>query len=88
MIVNFNDQSGKSYNISVGVDYLMNKVYFIDKSNDIIDYDELEQEILLSLRPEEFKAPEIPPDLMHRVNELRQGKYDNEYFYNKDMYGK
>ena len=88
MIVDFKDQYGQSYNISVGVDYLMNKVFFIDKSNANIDYDELEQEILLSLKPEEFKAPEIPPDLMHRVNELRQGKYDNEYFYNKDIYGK
>ena len=43
MIVDFKDQYGQSYNISVGVDYLMNKVFFIDKSNANIDYDELER---------------------------------------------
>jgi hypothetical protein len=88
MIVNFEDESGTSHNMSVGVDYLMNKVYFLDKSNSDLDYDSLEKEILISLRPEEVVVPEIPSTLMNRVKEVRQGKFDNEYFYNKDIYGK
>jgi hypothetical protein len=88
MMVNFEDNTGNSHTMSVGVDYYMNKVYFLDKTNDSIDYENLESEILASLRPEEVFVPEIPIELMNRVKEVREGKYDNEYFYKKDTYGK
>ena len=82
MIVDFQDESGITKTVHVGVDYLMEKIYFLDKSDEHTDYNELEKTILQSIRPEECELPEIDPDIMLKVNEIREGKFDNQNILN------
>jgi hypothetical protein len=69
-----------SITIRVSVDYANEKVYFEDKSLDI-DYLELEQEILSSLRPPMYEAPSIPTEVLQKIAEVKMGKYGTDDYY-------
>jgi len=43
MVVEFLDENSQSRSLSVGVDYSMNKVFFLDKTDASIDYDYLKK---------------------------------------------
>jgi hypothetical protein len=83
MMVEFLDENAQSRSLSVGVDYSMNKVFFLDKSDSKIDYDYLEKQILDSMKPEDVQVPEIPTDFMYKAEQVRMGKFNNETFFDK-----
>jgi hypothetical protein len=82
MIVTFRDENGENQTANVGVDYLMNKVYFFDKISKTLDYDDLEKTILNHIIPDKCDLPEIPEDLLIKADEIRHGKFDNESLFN------
>ena len=81
MVVEFLDENSQSRSLSVGVDYSMNKVFFLDKTDASIDYDYLEKKIIENMRPEDVENPEIPSDFMYKAQQVRMGKFDNETFF-------
>jgi hypothetical protein len=82
MVINFKDENDENKTVNVGVDYLMSKVYFFDEISKKIGYDELEKTILNHIIPDICDLPEIPEDLLIKVDEIRQGKFDNESLFN------
>ena len=83
MIVDFTTENDETKTVHVGLDYMMNKVYFLDKTLENIDYNELEKIILASVAPNDCELPEIPEDLLVKVSEIRQGKFDNQKIFNE-----
>lgn len=65
--------------IGVNVDYLNDRIYF-DESELLkdIDKDELEAEILSNLRPPLIEAPEMPPELLQKIQDVRSGNYGGD----------
>lgn len=65
--------------IGVNVDYLNDRIYF-DESELLkdIDKDELEAEILSNLRPPLIEAPEMPPELLQKIQDVRSGSYGGD----------
>lgn len=82
MIVNFQDQNGNHDVVHVGLDYSMEKVFFLDHKEGI-DYEELSKAILASVSPEDIEMPEISEDLLTKVREIKNGKFDNENIFNE-----
>ena len=81
MVFNFVDDQNNHRSLHVGVDHVKNKVYFMDKSDTSLDYEELEEQIINFIRPEEIEIPEIPTDFLFKANQMRQGRYNNHSFY-------
>ena len=77
MIITFKDGNDRVYELPFGVDMLNNKIYFEKEIMDYpdIDYEDLEQEILAYLRPDEPEAPVMPVELMKKLDDIKAGKY-------------
>ena len=80
MIVTFNkieDESGEPITVPVLVDYFNNRIFYEGdpKQLDGIDLEDLQEEILAFLRPPLLEQPEIPPELLQRIADVRSGKY-------------
>lgn len=78
MVVSFSPSKGENEDpvlVNVKVDYFNNRVFFDDKSMDGVDYEDLEQEILCYLRPSIVEKPELPPEIMQRISDARNGQY-------------
>jgi hypothetical protein len=69
-----NDGLSSQETVYVGVDLANDKVYF-DNKVDGIDYDDLEQEILINLKPPFLEKPEIPKDMLIKMDQYRSGIY-------------
>jgi hypothetical protein len=66
--VRFSDienQNAENKELQVLLDYENDKVFFTDKTDKSLDYEQLEKEILDALRPREIETP-IVPDCVFR----------------------
>lgn len=77
MIVTFNkiDESSEPIIIHVGVDYFNNQVFFEGDLIPDVDYQDLEQEILVYLRPPMIEQPRLNPEMMQRISDVKAGNY-------------
>jgi hypothetical protein len=82
MIINFKDQDEIDHMIHVGVDFLNQKVHFLDNKQKDFDYQRLESEILEHISPSLLKPPEIPDHLLQTISDLRNGKFNGEDIFN------
>ena len=81
MIVTFNkieDGDPEPIIIHVGVDYFNDRVFFEDESIPGVDYQDLEQEILVYLRPPMIEQPKLNPEMMQRISNVKSGNYGTE----------
>jgi hypothetical protein len=65
----------ESLSLVVSVDYAQGRVFFQGDPVPGIDYAVLEQDILKHIQPPEVVPPDLPPDLVNRVNKVREGNY-------------
>lgn len=82
MLITFNkidDTANEPITIGVNVDYINDRIYFDENEllNDI-DKQELEAEILANLRPPLMEAPEMPPELLQKIHDVRSGNYGGD----------
>lgn len=78
MIVTFNkivDEVSEPVIIHVGVDYFNNRVFFEGEPISDIDYQDLEQEILVYLRPPMLEQPKLNPEMMQKISDVKAGNY-------------
>lgn len=83
MIVEFKkiqDEDSYPIKISVSVDYFNNYVFFDGPTVPGIDYKELEQEILSSLRPPVIEQPVLDKEMMKRISDAKSGNYGVDKF--------
>lgn len=79
MNVTFNQIDGSDpISIVVSVDYANDRIFFEGDPIPNIDYDELQEEILAYLRPPMLEAPELPKDILQRIQEVQSGKYGTD----------
>jgi hypothetical protein len=71
-----NDNLSSPETVYVGVDLANDKVYF-DNKVEGIDYDDLEQEILVALKPPFLEKPEMPKDVLNKMDQYRSGIYQD-----------
>lgn len=71
-------EEAEPISLTVSVDYLRNRVFFEGAGIPGIDYFALEQAILAYIQPHKAAAPEVPPDILARIDKLRQGDYQND----------
>lgn len=83
MIVTFNDVNEVFYEIHVGVDYFNERVFFEGDPIEGVDYQDLEQEILVYLRPPVIEKPRLNPEMMRRISDVKSGNYGSDL----DKYG-
>lgn len=72
MSIEFTDGE-KTHNQMVGVDMIKDSVFFYNKK-DGVDYDDLEQEILCSVRPPVFSTPVIDMSILNNIVDLTSKK--------------
>lgn len=82
MLITFtkiDDVSNEPLTIGVNVDYVNDRIYFDENDllNDI-DKEELEAEILSNLRPPLIEAPEMPPEILRKIQEVKSGNYGGD----------
>lgn len=79
MIVTLNkaDEPGEPITLPISVDYLNSRVFFEGdpKQTEGLDLEDLQEEILAFLRPPLLEQPEIPPELLQHIADVRSGKY-------------
>lgn len=78
MIVTFNkikDGTSEPIRVHVGVDYFNDRVFFEGELYPDVDYQDLEQEILVYLRPPMVEQPKLNPEMMRRISDVKAGKY-------------
>jgi len=83
MIVTFNktgDDPGEPITVPILVDYFNNRIFYEGNPDQLvgIDLEDLQEEILAFLRPPLLEQPEIPPELLQRIAEVRAGKYGTD----------
>lgn len=83
MIVTFNkagEDPGEPVTVPVSVDYLNNRIFYEGNQDQLagIDLEDLQEEILAFLRPPLLEQPEIPPELLQRIMDVRAGKYGTD----------
>jgi hypothetical protein len=86
MIVTFNkinDEISEPIMIHVGVDYFNERVFFEGDLIEGVDYQDLEQEILVYLRPPVIEKPRLNPEIMQRISDVKSGNYGSDL----DKYG-
>ena len=72
MLIEFSDGKSKRSEI-VGVDMAKDYVYFYNKTAGV-DYDDLEQEILCSVRPPVFSTPIVDMSILNNVLDMKNKK--------------
>jgi hypothetical protein len=80
MLVTFNkigDEPSEPITVPVLVDYFNNRVFYEGEPEHLcgIDLEDLQEEILVYLRPPMLEQPKIPPELLQRIADVRAGKY-------------
>jgi hypothetical protein len=78
MIVTFNkieDGISEPTLIHVGVDYFNDRVFFEGDPIPGVDYQDLEQEILVHLRPPMIEQPKLNSEMMQRISDVKAGNY-------------
>lgn len=81
MIVTFNkieDGNLDPIIVHVGVDYFNDRVFFEGEPIPGVDYHDLEQEILVYLRPPMIEQPKLNPEMMQRISNVKSGNYGTE----------
>lgn len=64
--------------VHAAVDLANEKVYFVGDEIPDIDYKDLELEILHFIQPQLTEGPELSPDILARVSEIRAGKFEGQ----------
>lgn len=75
--------SGEFVTIHAAVDVFNEEVYFIGDKDQGLDYDDIKQEILLYLQPVVHDAPVLPPEILDKITQVQQGRFDGQSF--KDL---
>jgi len=81
MIVTFNkieDGISEPMIIHVGVDYFNDRIFFEGEPISGIDYQDLEQEILVHLRPPMIEQPKLNPEMMQKISDVKAGNYGTD----------
>ena len=73
-----NKETGQELIVHAHVDIKNDKVYFLGNTVDGIDYYDLEQEVLLSMRPTLMATPIMPEGLGEKVKKLNERRMKNE----------
>jgi len=72
------DTSDELLTIHAAVDMGNEKVYFVGDQIPDIDYKDLELEILHFIQPQLTEGPELSPDILARVAEIRSGQFEGK----------
>jgi hypothetical protein len=72
------DASDESLTVHAAVDLGNEKVYFVGDQIPDIDYKDLELEILHFIQPQLTEGPELSPDILARIAEIRSGQFEGQ----------
>jgi hypothetical protein len=72
--------NGEFISIHAAVDVFNDQVYFVGDKIEGVDYDELKQDILVYLQPVVNDAPAIPPEILNKITQVQQGRFDGQNF--------
>jgi len=82
MLVTFNKVGEESDPVTVPVlvDYFNNRIFYEGEPEQLrgVDLEDLQEEILVFLRPPMLEQPEIPPEMLQRIADVRAGNYGTE----------
>lgn len=70
--------TGDFVTIHAAVDVFNEQVYFVGENVEGIDYDDLKREILVYLQPVVHDAPSIPPEILDKITQVQQGRFDGQ----------
>lgn len=80
--INKVDAPNDPITVHAAVDLSNERVYFVGEQIPDLDYKDLEAEIINFLQPTLSEAPQLPPDLFARIEEMRQGRFEGKSVYN------
>lgn len=63
-----------NYQVQTHVDLMNDRVFFLGDKIEGIDYDDLEQEILLKVRPNLYESPRMPEGIEEKMKKATEPK--------------
>lgn len=68
------EETGQTHRIQTHVDMMNDRVFFLSSRIDGIDYEDLEQEILMKVRPNLYESPRMPEGMEDKVKKMMDPK--------------
>lgn len=68
------EETGQTHQIQTHVDMMNDRVFFLGSRIYGIDYEDLEQEILMKVRPNFYQTPRIPEGMEEKMKKLMDSK--------------